>query len=211
MTAGMSRAPSWKMSRGCCPGWAGSTGWILLAACPAQDPYPVGRASSPPGSLLAQPGSSQGPTGRRLGDPLGSGSDVERDQDSRDRQREHRMRSRDPGPALAAGRDTTMLGYREGSKPYAHDRSGKQATCRVTVSVAAAPRAPGTEAVAPCAQAPCGRPGPPGRRPAISAATEPRHAERPIRAPQQMIAKEPLGAHSGGSARVLLRLLSYPA
>jgi hypothetical protein len=99
------------------------------------------------------------------------------------------MRSRDPGPALAAGRDTTVLGYREGRKPYAHDRSGKQATCRVTVSVAAAPRAPGTEAVALCAQAPCGRLGPPGRRPAISAATEPRHAECPIRTPQQMIAK----------------------
>jgi hypothetical protein len=38
-----------------CPGRAGSTGWLLLAACPAQDPYAVGRASSPPGSLLAQP------------------------------------------------------------------------------------------------------------------------------------------------------------
>jgi hypothetical protein len=95
-----------------------------------------------------------------------------------------------------------MLGYREGRKPYAHDRSGKQATCRVTVSVAAAPRAPGTEAVALCAQAPCGRLGPPGRRPAISAATEPRHAECPIHAPQQMIAKGPLVAHSGGDARV---------
>jgi len=118
------------------------------------------------------------------------------------------MRSRDPGPALAAGRDTTMLGYRDGRKPYAHDRSGKQATCRVTVSVAAALRAPGIEAVALCAQAPCGRLGPPGRRPAISAATEPRHAECPIRALQQMIAKEPLGTHSG-SARVLPDLLHY--